>query len=60
MIIFFLFRGLLIGLLFGIPAGAVGAMTVQHTWHYGVRAGLLTGLGSSAAYLSVHISGGEL
>lgn len=25
MIIFFLFRGLLIGLLFGIPAGAVGA-----------------------------------
>ena len=49
MLIFFLFRGLLIGLIFGIPAGAVGAMTVQRTWHYGVRAGLLTGLGSSAA-----------
>lgn len=49
MIIFFLFRGILIGLIFGIPAGAVGAMTVQRTWHYGVRAGLLTGLGSSVA-----------
>lgn len=49
MTIFFLFRGLLIGLLFGIPAGAVGAMTVQRTWRYGVRAGFLTGLGSSAA-----------
>lgn len=49
MIIFFLLRGLLIGLIFGIPAGAVGAMTMQRTWHYGVRAGLLTGLGSSSA-----------
>lgn len=48
MIIFFL-RGILIGILFGIPAGAVGAMTVQRTLHYGVGAGLLTGLGSSAA-----------
>lgn len=47
--ILFLFRGILIGLLFGVPAGAVGAMTVQRTLHYGVRAGLLTGLGSSAA-----------
>lgn len=47
--ILFLFRGILIGLLFGVPAGAVGAMTVQRTLHYGVRAGLLTGLGSSVA-----------
>lgn len=45
----FFFRGVLIGLLFGIPAGAVGAMTVQRTWNYGVKAGLLTGLGSSVA-----------
>lgn len=48
MAVFFL-RGVLIGLLFGIPAGAVGAMTVQRTWNYGIKAGLLTGLGSSVA-----------
>lgn len=45
----FFFRGILIGLLFGVPAGAVGAMTAQRTWNFGIRAGLLTGLGSSVA-----------
>lgn len=45
----YLLKGVLIGLLFGMPVGAVGAMTVQRAWNYGVRAGLLTGLGSSAA-----------
>ena len=45
----FLLRGILIGLLFGVPVGAVGTMTVQRTLFGGVRAGLLTGLGSSAA-----------
>lgn len=45
----FLLRGILIGLLFGVPVGAVGTMTVQRTLHGGVRSGLLTGLGSSAA-----------
>ncbi len=45
----FLFKGILIGLLFGLPAGAVGALTVQRTLRCGPRAGLLTGLGSSAA-----------
>lgn len=45
----YLFRGIAVGLLFGIPAGAVGAMTAQKTWSDGGRAGLLTGLGSSAA-----------
>ena len=45
----FFFRGMLIGLLFGVPAGAVGAMTVQRTWNYGTKAGLLTGMGSSVA-----------
>jgi Putative threonine efflux protein len=48
MVTFFL-RGVLIGLLFGIPAGAVGAMTVQRTWNYGIKSGLLTGFGSSVA-----------
>ena len=44
-----LLKGILIGLLFGLPAGAVGALTVQRTLRHGPRAGLLTGLGSSAA-----------
>lgn len=45
----YLFRGILIGLLFGVPAGAVGAMTAQRAYSSGQRAGLLTGLGSSVA-----------
>lgn len=45
----YLLRGIVIGLLFGLPVGAVGAMTVQRTWNNGIRAGLFTGLGSSAA-----------
>ena len=45
----YLLRGILIGLLFGIPVGAIGALTVQRTWSLGAKAGLLTGLGSSAA-----------
>ena len=45
----YFFRGVLIGLLFGVPAGAVGAMTAQRTYSQGLRAGLLTGLGSSVA-----------
>ena len=45
----YLLRGLLIGLVFGIPVGAVGAMTVQRTYAGGLGAGLLTGLGSSVA-----------
>lgn len=45
----FLIKGILIGLLFGMPAGAVGAMTAQRTLNYGMKAGLLTGLGSSVA-----------
>lgn len=44
-----LFKGVLIGLMFGVPIGAVGAMTVQRTLERGFGAGLLTGLGSSAA-----------
>lgn len=45
----YLIKGILIGLVFGMPIGAVGTMTVQRTFHYGFQAGLLTGLGSSAA-----------
>lgn len=42
-------KGIFIGLLFGVPVGAVGALTVQRTWEHGIRAGLLTGMGSSIA-----------
>ena len=45
----YLLRGIMVGVLFGIPAGAVGALVVQRTWSGGIWAGLLTGLGSSAA-----------
>lgn len=44
-----LLKGILIGLLFGVPVRAVGAMTVQRTWEHGIRAGFLTGMGSSVA-----------
>ena len=44
-------RGILIGLIFGVPAGAIGVLTVQRTLDRGFAAGLLTGLGSSAADL---------
>ncbi len=41
--------GILIGLIFGLPAGAVGVMTIQRTLRFGMKGGLITGLGSSAA-----------
>ena len=44
-------KGILIGLLFGVPAGAIGALTIQRTLEKGFIAGLLTGAGSSAADL---------
>ncbi len=44
-------RGILIGLIFGVPAGAIGVLTIQRTLDEGFHAGLLTGLGSSAADL---------
>ena len=47
----YLIRGLLIGLIFGVPAGAIGALTIQRTMNSGFFAGLATGLGSSAADL---------
>ncbi len=33
-------RGILIGLLFGMPFGAVGTITVQRTLKYGFKGGL--------------------
>lgn len=42
-------EGILIDLLFGVPIGAVGTMTVGRTLNLGFGAGIITGLGSSAA-----------
>lgn len=49
MIVGFLLKGILIGLLFGVPVGAVGTMAAQRAFSSGFGAGLKTGLGSSAA-----------
>lgn len=56
----YLFKGILIGLIFGVPAGAVGALTVRRAISGGFRAGIFTGMGSSAAdvfYASVGVFG---
>ena len=44
-----LLKGILIGIIFGVPAGAVGALCVQRTLQSGMKSGIITGLGSSAA-----------
>lgn len=49
MIMEYFLRGLLIGLVFGVPAGAIGALTIQRTLEKGFYAGLATGAGSSVA-----------
>lgn len=45
----FLLKGIIIGLIFGVPVGAVGALCVQRSLLYGAKGGLVTGLGSSTA-----------
>ena len=47
--ILILFRGILIGLIFGTPVGAIGMLAIQRTLQDGIKEGLLTGLGSSTA-----------
>ena len=53
----YLLKGLLIGLIFGVPVGAVGALCVSRSLHYGVRSGIVTGLGASTAELFYSIVG---
>ena len=36
-------------MIFGIPVGTVGVLAVQRTLAYGIKAGIVTGLGSSAS-----------
>lgn len=57
MIAEFFIKGLLIGMIFGIPAGAIGALTIQRTIDRGFRAGFITGLGSSLADLLYSVIG---
>lgn len=45
----YLVRGLIIGIVFGVPVGAVGILSVQRALSQGAAAGLVTGLGSSVA-----------
>ena len=44
-------KGLLMGIVFGVPAGAVGVLSVRNTLKGGFFSGLITGLGSSTADL---------
>lgn len=39
----------MIGIIFGIPVGTIGTMAMQKTLTYGVKAGVMTGVGSSIA-----------
>lgn len=57
MITGYFIRGLLIGLIFGVPAGAIGALTIQRTLEKGFFAGFVTGTGSSAADLIYSCAG---
>lgn len=49
MTIEFLIKGMLIGLIFGMPIGAVGAISIQRTIHHSSIAGFISGMGSSLA-----------
>mgnify|MGYP002693253017 CR=1 FL=1 len=56
----FFLKGLMVALVFGVPAGTIGALTIQHTLQRGFKAGVITGLGSTVAdifYACVGICG---
>lgn len=44
-------KGIWIGLVFGVPVGAIGALTIRRTIVYGTFAGLASGIGCSTADL---------
>lgn len=45
----YLVKGLMIGIVFGVPAGVVGVLSIQRVLTQGAFAGLMTGIGSSVA-----------
>ena len=51
MLLSYVLKGFCIGIIFGVPAGAIGALTIRRTLGYGFLAGLITGMGSSVADL---------
>jgi len=56
----FFLKGILIGLLIGVPAGAIGALCVQRMLSYGTKSGFITGFASSVVdcfYCAVGIFG---
>lgn len=55
-----LMKGIMIGLIFGVPIGAVGVLTIKRTITYGAKAGFISGIGCSAAdlcYSSISVFG---
>ena len=50
MMIYFL-KGILIGIIFGIPVGVVGILTIKRSVTYGTTAGMISGIGCSIADL---------
>lgn len=56
----YLLKGIFIGIMFGVPVGVVGVVTIQRTLARGFWAGFISGLGSSFAdvvYASISIFG---
>ena len=56
----YLLKGIFIGIMFGIPVGVVGVLTLQRTLTKGFWAGVISGLGSSFAdvvYASLSVFG---
>lgn len=47
----FLLKGIFIGLVFGVPVGAIGMLTIKRTLSYGKLAGIVSGIGCSVADL---------
>lgn len=47
----YLVKGIWIGLVFGVPVGAIGALTIRRTIMHGTFAGLASGIGCSTADL---------
>ncbi len=47
----YLLKGVLSGIVFGVPAGAIGALTIHRALPHGFRAGFMTGLGPSTTDL---------
>lgn len=51
MVVECLLKGIWIGLVFGVPVGAIGALTIRRTIAHGTLAGMVSGMGCSTADL---------